>query len=64
MQHILVKPKVKGVEEDEDLPDDIVYVVFSIYMYIMKEKTSINGFFSFFKYLFSITMCFSATKIS
>ena len=27
VQHILVKPKVKGVEGDEDLPDDIVYVI-------------------------------------
>lgn len=26
VQHILVKPKVKGVEGDEDLPDEIVYV--------------------------------------
>ncbi|XP_020624937.1 dynein heavy chain 12, axonemal-like [Orbicella faveolata] len=29
VQHILVKPKVKGVEEDEDLPDEIIGVDYS-----------------------------------
>ncbi|XP_015752501.1 PREDICTED: dynein heavy chain 12, axonemal-like [Acropora digitifera] len=29
VQHILMKPKVKGVEEDEDLPDDVVGIDYS-----------------------------------
>ena len=30
MQHVLLKPNVKGVENDEDLPEDPVYVNFLV----------------------------------
>ena len=46
VQHILVKPKVKGVEEDEDLPDDVVYVAYHyLIFYLYSLKTVILVFF-------------------
>ncbi len=35
MQHVLLKPDVKGVEDDEDLPEDPVYVNYSLLLYIV-----------------------------
>ena len=31
VQHVLLKPDVKGVEEDEDLPEDPAYVNFFVF---------------------------------
>ena len=41
-----MKPKVKGVEEDEDLPDDVVYVAYHyLIFYLYSLKTVILVFF-------------------